>query len=78
MHELQRPQGKTEWPELVGRDVDEAKTVIQQYGFHVVLVPLGSVMTMDFRQNRVRVSRSCCRLQAAGCRLPVSWLVGWL
>ena len=53
---MEQPQGKTEWPELVGRDTEEAKMVIEQYGFHVVLVKLGQVMTMDFRQSRVRVS----------------------
>ena len=55
MDEPSRPQGKTEWPELVGQDAGEAKAVIEKDGFHVVLVKLGSVMTMDYRENRVRV-----------------------
>lgn len=49
--------GKTEWPELVGKDANEANELLEkETSLNIFLVPTGSVMTMDYRTNRVRVS----------------------
>lgn len=49
--------GKTEWPELVGKDANEAKELLEkETSFSIFLVPTGSAVTMDYRTNRVRVS----------------------
>ena len=49
--------GKTEWPELVGKDANEAKELLEkETSFNVFLVPTGSAVTMDYRTNRVRIS----------------------
>lgn len=49
--------GKTSWPELVGRNVDEAVQIIRQENssLNVIKTPQNSIVTMDFRQDRVRV-----------------------
>ena len=49
--------GKTAWPELVGKDATEAKEILEkETTLNIFLVPTGSVVTMDYRTNRVRVS----------------------
>ena len=48
---------KTQWPELVGQDATTAKEQLEQETkMEVFLVPTGSVVTMDFRTNRIRIS----------------------
>ncbi|MFD3806941.1 serine protease inhibitor [Streptomyces sp. NPDC058611] len=47
-----------QWPELVGRTADEAVAVIRRTNPDIVQVPVvadGSLVTMDFREDRVRV-----------------------
>ena len=47
---------KTEWPELVGKDADGAKAVLEEEtGKKVYLVKSGSMVTMDYRTDRIRV-----------------------
>lgn len=48
---------KSSWPELVGRNVDEAIEVIKQENsqLNVIKVKSGSPVTRDFRLDRVRV-----------------------
>lgn len=48
---------KTEWPELEGKSGKEAETVIKQQepSLLVQIVPNNSMMTMDYRTDRVRV-----------------------
>ena len=48
---------KTQWPELVGQPGEEAKATIEQAGYKLVqIVQLGKqVVTMDYRQDRVRI-----------------------
>ncbi|GJM94328.1 hypothetical protein PR202_ga10966 [Eleusine coracana subsp. coracana] len=48
---------KTSWPEVVGLPVKEAKEIIQKDrpDVHVVVVPVGSPVTMDLRTDRVRI-----------------------
>lgn len=47
---------KREWPELVGTDATEAKDSLEkETGLTVLLVKAGSMVTMDFRTNRVRI-----------------------
>jgi hypothetical protein len=47
--------GKSEWPELLGRPWREAKTVIEtdRPELTVIVVPPGSVVTQDWREDRV-------------------------
>jgi hypothetical protein len=49
--------GKTSWPELEGKMGEEAKQVIQdQYpDFNIQIIPENSMVTMDYRTDRVRV-----------------------
>ncbi|CAL8463133.1 g2667 [Coccomyxa elongata] len=48
--------GKQEWPELVGTNVLVAKAKLKaETGLNVVLVPQGSVVTTDYRADRIRV-----------------------
>ena len=50
--------GKDYWPELVGMDGSAAKKVIQREGgpkIKIELVPRGSYISEDVRQNRVRI-----------------------
>ena len=48
---------KSEWQELVGKDATQAKELLEkETSLNVFLVPIGSVVTMDFRTNRIRVS----------------------
>lgn len=46
-----------EWPSLVGKDASEAKQKIQEDRpeLKVILVPENSMVTMDYREDRVRV-----------------------
>ncbi|MER5869544.1 serine protease inhibitor [Streptomyces sp. NPDC002044] len=47
-----------QWPELVGRPADEAVALIRRTNPGIVQVPVvadGSAVTMDFREDRVRV-----------------------
>lgn len=48
---------KTKWAELVGKTGEEAKAAILQDrpGLHVDIIPEDSMMTMDFRKDRVRI-----------------------
>jgi hypothetical protein len=47
---------KTAWPELVGANGEAAKAKIADAtGFLVQVVPDGSMVTMDFREDRVRI-----------------------
>jgi hypothetical protein len=49
---------KTSWPELVGRPGEEARTIIMQENPNmtfVQLVPVGSFVTADWREDRVRI-----------------------
>ena len=48
---------KTSWPEVVGMSIEEAKKVIlkDMPEAHVVVVPVGSPVTLDYRTDRVRI-----------------------
>lgn len=49
---------KTKWPELVGKTAKEAKTIIEQETqgkVTVHIVPPNSMVTMDYRLDRVRI-----------------------
>lgn len=47
---------KRDWPELVGTDATEAKeTLEKETDLNVLLVKSGSMVTMDFRTNRIRI-----------------------
>ena len=48
---------KHEWPEAVGLDVEAAKVIIlnNDPNASVEFVPEGSMVTMDFREDRVRI-----------------------
>uniref|UniRef100_A0A3B5YRR0 Chymotrypsin inhibitor-2 n=1 Tax=Triticum aestivum TaxID=4565 RepID=A0A3B5YRR0_WHEAT len=48
---------KTEWPELVGKSVEEAKKVILQdkSEAQIVVLPVGTIVTMEYRIDRVRL-----------------------
>ena len=49
-------EAKTEWPELLGTPAEQAKSTIEQAGYKLVqLVQAGQVVTMDYRQDRVRI-----------------------
>ncbi|BAF29992.1 subtilisin-chymotrypsin inhibitor CI-1B [Oryza sativa Japonica Group] len=50
-------EGKTSWPEVVGLRAEEAKKVIlkDMPDADIVVVPVGTPVTMDFRPNRVRI-----------------------
>ena len=49
--------GKTSWPEVVGKSIEEAKEIIlkDMPDTDIDVLPLGSAMTLDFRTNRVRI-----------------------
>jgi beta-lactam-binding protein with PASTA domain len=45
-----------EWPELVGTNAEQAKAKLEaETGLHVYLVPQGSVVTTDYRADRIRI-----------------------
>ncbi|GLJ50559.1 hypothetical protein SUGI_1077120 [Cryptomeria japonica] len=48
---------KRSWPELVGADVEHAKAMVKQENPSVTptIVPEGSFVTCDYRQDRVRI-----------------------
>ncbi|CAD6273281.1 unnamed protein product [Miscanthus lutarioriparius] len=48
---------KTSWPEVVGHSIDEAKKVIlkDKPDADIVVLPVGSIVTADYRPNRVRI-----------------------
>ncbi|KNA20992.1 hypothetical protein SOVF_047430 [Spinacia oleracea] len=49
--------GKNAWPELVGRDGHETARIIESENPDVqaTVLPVGSMVTLDFRCDRVRV-----------------------
>lgn len=50
------PLGQTEWPELVDMDAQQAKEKLEQEtSYRVFLVEAGSMVTMDYRRDRVRI-----------------------
>lgn len=55
--ELADFSGKTAWPELVGTDADEAtsRIVAERPELKVNSMPEDSMVTMDYREDRVRV-----------------------
>ena len=48
---------KNSWPEVVGKSAEEAKALIEatRPGLKVDILEAGSMMTMDYRLDRVRV-----------------------
>ena len=48
---------KSSWPELNGTDAQKAKEFLEETtsGMAIYLVPTGSMVTMDYRQDRVRI-----------------------
>jgi len=49
-------ENKHSWPEVVGLSKEEAKKVIEsEFQGDVILVPEGSMVTMDFRMDRIRI-----------------------
>lgn len=47
---------KSEWPELVGANAEESKAQLAaETGCKVYLVETGSVITMDYRTDRIRI-----------------------
>lgn len=48
---------RTEWPELVGMNAELAKQTIlsQNPDLNVEIIPSGSMVTMDWREDRVRI-----------------------
>ena len=49
---------KTSWPELVGKTATEAKTIIEAESnqkLHVQIIPQDSMVTCDYRLDRVRI-----------------------
>lgn len=48
---------KTQWPELVGKTQQDAVAVItaERPDLHVEVLESGSMMTMDFREDRLRL-----------------------
>ena len=61
MAEIQQKQQepRTEWPELVGKPGEEAREVIRATGgpgiTTVDIIPEDSMVTQDFRTDRVRI-----------------------
>lgn len=55
--EMPEMPSKTEWPELVGKDGEEAKAkILEEFPkLTVFTVKVGSMVTMDYRMDRVRV-----------------------
>ena len=51
------PGGRRKWPELVGKSGGEAKAIVESEAPHlkVVVVPEGSMVTMDHNLQRVRI-----------------------
>jgi len=52
------PKEGTEWPNLLGKTSEEARMFLQTtYGskLEIVVVPEGSMVTMDHRLDRVRL-----------------------
>ena len=48
---------KDSWPECVGMSTNEAETLIkaEKPGVEAIPVPEGSMVTMDYREDRVRI-----------------------
>ncbi|KAK9867339.1 hypothetical protein WJX84_004720 [Apatococcus fuscideae] len=47
---------QTEWPALVGMDANQAQSVLEKETSKTVfLVPVGNMVTMDYRPERVRI-----------------------
>lgn len=54
--------GKKEWPELVGKDGQEAAKIIKEENpclKEVIVLPDGSQVTQDYRTDRVRIFVDC-------------------
>ncbi|KAI3668060.1 hypothetical protein L6452_43135 [Arctium lappa] len=54
-------RGKDSWPELVGKNGEDAAVKIEQENPHVhaILILDGTPVTLDFRCDRVRVVVDC-------------------
>jgi hypothetical protein len=50
-------KNKTSWPELIGLSGEAAKTRLEEEnpGKEVDVVPDGSMVTMDYREDRIRI-----------------------
>lgn len=47
---------KTEWPELVGQDATTAQATLEKETSKAIFtVPMGNMVTMDYRPERVRI-----------------------
>ncbi|XP_068703481.1 uncharacterized protein [Montipora capricornis] len=48
---------KTKWPELVGKNAEEATTLIdkEQPGFKIQIIPENSFVATNFEEKRVRL-----------------------
>ena len=48
---------KTSWPEVVGMSINEATQIILKDtpNTHIEILPVGSIVTQDFRLYRVRI-----------------------
>lgn len=54
-----QPSSKTNWPELVGKSAQEAKSIIEKESqgnvTTIQIIPKDSMVTMDYREDRVRI-----------------------
>ncbi|KAG0516517.1 hypothetical protein BDA96_09G009900 [Sorghum bicolor] len=50
-------KNKTSWPEVVGMSINEATNIIlkDMLNAHIEILPIGSIVTQDFRLDRVRI-----------------------
>ena len=50
-------KNKTSWPEVVGMSIKEATEIIlkDMPNAHIEILPVGSIVTQDFRLDRVRI-----------------------
>jgi hypothetical protein len=46
---------KTAWPELVGKNGEVARKIVQASGYDVQVIPYDMMVTMEYRRNRVRI-----------------------
>jgi len=47
-------EGKS-WPDLVGKDANEAESKLKAEGYNIQVLPEGSPTTRDYRIDRVRI-----------------------
>ncbi|KMT10315.1 hypothetical protein BVRB_5g120660 [Beta vulgaris subsp. vulgaris] len=54
-------QEKTQWPELVGENGNEAAKIIEKENpcLHAIVLLIGSIVTHDYRADRVRIFVDC-------------------